>query len=357
MATAMEPERPTTHDSPAPPALRRYVPAPLVARLRRMLPFISLAIGLTSALLMERGPQRGPLIALAGIGVWLMLLLEQWLARLQTPLRPWLARLVWLFRRSSLIATQSLLQLTLFFSLPFFVQAADLRDAGHDVFLFGVIALSAVALWDPLTERLLARPRIGPLLPATASFVALTAVLPGLGLSTFASLWIAACVAGSGMALVLLAVTARGQRARALRPAALVALSLPLALGLGLTRLIPPAPLRLVSIDFGNRVQNHWITQPLADGASVPERLYCATAIASPHGVRDRLFHVWRRNGQPRARIELEIQGGRRAGYRTTSRIVLGPSESGRYACQVETSSGQVLGAKSVQLVVPHDEP
>jgi hypothetical protein len=338
-----------------PPAARTYVPSPVVARLRQLLPFFSLAIGLTSAIVMERGPKRGPLIALAGIGVWLMLLSEQWLARMQTPVRPWLARMVWVFRRSSLIATQSLLQLTLFFALPFFVQAADLHDAGHVTFLVAIVTLSACALWDPLTERLLARPRIGPLLPATSSFVALAAVLPGLGLSTFLSLWIAACVAGSGMALVMLAVTPREQRALALRRAGMVAVSLPLALGLGLTRIVPPAPLRLVAIEFGSRVQDHWVTQVLPDGATAPERLYCATAIASPHGVRDRLFHIWQRDGQPRARIELEIVGGRDAGYRTTSRIVVRPGEPGRYSCRVETSSGQVLGAKSVSLAARPD--
>jgi hypothetical protein len=325
--------------------------------LSRALPWVSLAIGLTSALFMNRGPGRAAFVAIAASVVWFLLLAQQWLARMPMPPHAWHARLLWVGRRSSLMATQSLLQFTLFFALPFFVQAADLHDLGHAGFLVGLCGLSAAMLWDPLSERLLAMRRIGALLPATSSFVALTAVLPGLGLSTRASLWIAAGVAGGGMALMLTAATPAPLRARALRSAVLVALALPLALGLGASRVIPPAPLRLSSIEFGRHLREHWISEPLHNGSASPARLYCATAIASPAGLHDHLFHVWRRNGQPRARVPLEITGGREAGYRTISRIVLGPAESGLFSCRVETGSGQTLGEKSVQLTPAATEP
>jgi hypothetical protein len=76
----------------------------------------------------------------------------------------------------------------------------------------------------------------------------------------------------------------------------------------------------------------------------------CATAIASPLGVQERLFHVWHKNGQLRARIELEVRGGRTAGYRTASRIPIGPREAGGFKCSVVTTSGQVLGGQTIQL-------
>jgi hypothetical protein len=349
-----------TLQPPEPESRLPAAPAPSSAALRRsdllrthltrVLPWVSLAIGLSSAVLMERGPGRAAFVAIAASVVWLLLLGRQWLTRMPVPLHLWGARLLWVGRRSSLMATQSLLQLTLFFALPFFVHAADLHDLGHLGFLVGLVGLSAAMLWDPLSERLLAMRRIGVLLPAISSFVALTAVLPGLGLSTRASLWIAAGVAGGGMALMLMAAAPRPLQSRALRTAALVALALPLALGLGASRVIPPAPLRLASIEFGRHLREHWISEPLSNGSAAPPRLYCATAIASPAGLHDHLFHVWRKNGRPRAQISLEITGGREAGYRTVSRIALGPSEFGRFSCRVETGSGQTLGEKSLQL-------
>jgi hypothetical protein len=303
-----------------------------------------------SAFIMERGPKASWRIAAAVIGVWLLLLLQRWLGAIPTPKRPWVARLARAAQRSSLMATQSLLQMKLFFALPFFVQAADLSELGHDFFLLVLIALGAASLWDPLTERWLARRRFAALLPATSSFVALTAVLPLLGLSTSLSLWIGACVGGGGAALLMLLHTARGQRARLGPYAALIALALPTALVFGAGRLVPAAPLRLTKLEFGSAMQEHWVSVGAARGGPAPEKLFCATAISSPLGVHDRLFHVWHKNGELRARIELEVQGGRAAGYRTASRIPIGPKEAGNFECRVVTASGQVLGGRSIKL-------
>jgi hypothetical protein len=201
-----------------------------------------------------------------------------------------------------------------------------------------------------LTERWLAGRRLAALLPATSSFVALDAVLPLLGLSTSMSLWVSACVGGGGAALLMLLNTPRGERMRAGPHAALVALALPTALVFGAARFVPAAPLRLAKIEFGSELRDHWISQPVPRGGAVPEKLFCATAIASPLGVRDRLFHVWHKDGQLRARIELEVRGGRTEGYRTASRIPIGPKEAGAFKCSVATTSGQVLGGKTIQL-------
>ena len=51
-----------------------------------------------------------------------------------------------------------------------------------------------------------------------------------------------------------------------------------------------------------------------------------------------------------RARIPLDVHGGREAGYRTVSRIEIGAAESGRFRCSVETANGQLLGSKSIKL-------
>lgn len=341
----MEPAAP-----PEPSPVAAVAAAPRPRLLQRLLPWISLAVGIASAVLMDRGPKRGAVVAGAGVVVWLVLIAQRWLAGLSTTHGRVLGKVIWLARQSSLMATQSLVQLTLFFALPFFVRAADLRDPGHAAFLIVLAVLAAIALWDPLTEWLFAHPRLGALLPAASSFVALTAVLPGLHLSTQQSVWIASAVAGAGAALVLLAGTQAGARARNVPLALLLVAALPLALWLGALRMVPAAPLRLVTVQFGTRVADHWVADPLEDGAPVPARLFCATAISAPLGVRDRLFHVWRRDGKQRERIELKIAGGRTAGFRTFSRITPGRNGAGRYRCTVETASGQVLGGKTLVL-------
>jgi hypothetical protein len=345
-----EPAVPATPETaPLPPA-QAALRDRLIARVKPFVPWFSLALGLTSAFVMERKPDKCGRVALAALAVWVLILVQRWLARVPEPERRWVARAVLAARRSTLMATQSLLQLKLFFALPFYFKAADFGEPAHVAFLFGLVVLSAASLWDPLTERWLARRYVAALLPATASFVALTAVLPGLGLSTRASLWIAAAVGSGGAALMGIAHAAPSDRMRAVPQALLVTAALPALLALGGSRFVPAAPLRLAKIEFGRQVRDHWITQPLKNGSPAPARLFCATAIASPLGVRDQLVHVWRKDGVVLARKPLEVIGGRGAGYRTQSRIAVGPRESGRFRCTVETASGQVLGSKNISL-------
>jgi hypothetical protein len=322
----------------------------IAARARTIAPWFSLALGLVSALIMKRGPEAGWRVACAAVGVWLLLIVQRQLARQTTPQRAWVGHLARIAQRTSLMATQSLLQMKLFFALPFFVQAADFGEPAHDVFLLGLLAFCAAALWDPLTARWLARRHVATLLPAAASFVALAAVLPGLGLSTRVSLWLAAGAGGLGAGALLILHEPRGARLRRLPYAILVAAALPTVLALGAKRMVPAVPLQLVTIEFGNQLRDHWIVQPLKTRGIAPARLYCATAIASPLGVRDRLFHVWRKNGLEFARIELDVSGGRDKGFRTASRVAIAVGEAGRYRCSVESANGQVLGGKNIQL-------
>jgi hypothetical protein len=335
----------------APATARAPLAARLLARLRAFLPWASLATGVAGAVWMDRGPKRGALVAAAAVALWILLLVLLWLARVRpVPAAGFRRWLLLAAQFSSLLAAQSLVQLALFFALPFYLQAAT-YDVGHGAFLVGLIALSVASLWDPLTERLLMRPLLAPLLPAIASFVALAAVLPGLGLSTRASLWIAAFTSGAGVFVTAAASAPPGRRARASGLALLAALVIPLALWLGAVRIVPAAPLRLSKMEIGTHREGHWVSDPQKRFATAPERLICATAIWSPLGVKDRLFHVWTRDGRPRARVELDIRGGRAGGFRTFSRVAgLGRNPAGVYRCSVQTLSGQVLGSRSVRI-------
>lgn len=354
---ALCPSRPVC-SAPVVPAAEPVV-APAVAgpspswsrRLRPLLPWISLCIGVASALFMDRGPKRAAITAAAAVALWLTLLAMHWLAGWDTSGKGSRVRFVVnAVRHSSLLATQSLVQLTLFFALPFYYRAASLY-VGHVVFVALLCAVSAISLWDPLTEWLLTRPLLAPLLPAVGSFAALTAILPSLGLSTRASLWIGAAAATSGVVLLAALAAPVGRRLHVISLALLSALVLPLALRLGAARIVPAAPLRLVKIEIGTRIADRGVADASEHFERAPARLYCATAIASPVGVRDRLFHVWSHDGAPLARIELDVRGGRGAGFRTFSRVLLHEGRArGDFRCSVETAAGQVLGDRSVRV-------
>ena len=322
-----------------------------LARVRPLLPWLSLGVGIASALVMDRGPKRAAVVAGAAVLLWATLIALRLMARVELAddARPWRRRLLALLHRSSLMATQSLVQLALFFALPFYVQAAVL-DAGHVAFVVVLGALCVVALWDPLSARMLRSTLAAPLLPVMASFVALTAVLPGLGLSIEQSLWLASAIAGAGTVLTAALGVAAAQRRAVLVAAVVAALVVPLALHLGAARVVPAAPLRLVEAAIGTRREGKWVGGVATRFESAPERLVCATAIFSPVGVRDRLFHLWHKDGVQRARIALEFRGGRGQGFRTQSRIQLGPHERGTYRCTVVTAAGQLLGSTEVHV-------
>jgi hypothetical protein len=331
---------------------------PWMQRLHRLLPWISLGLGIPSAMAIDRGPKRAALIAIAASAVWIVLTATHWLLRVElvaAQLGPMRQRLLQVARFSSVLVTQSIVQLCLFFALPFYFRASILApgdiDPGHALFMLGLGALCAGSLWDPWTEWLFRRPSFAPLLPAVASFVALDTVLPGFGLSTQRSLWLSACATVLGVALMLAGAAPPGRRIRRAAQVALLGLSIPLALALGAARIVPPAPLRLMRHEFGVAREGKWIAKAVTSLAASPERLICATAIASPTGLKDRLFHVWRKDGIEHARMALDIVGGRQEGYRTMSWLQgFGAGAAGRYSCSVVTAAGQYLGTRYLRV-------
>jgi len=332
---------------PLPPVLQPY--KRVVKRVWALVPWISFVLGVAGAVVMDRGPKSAWLTAAGAIGVWITVLGLKITMRYERPSlvgRPKL--LLGAARISLILASQGLMQLTLFFALPFFFYAASSLDPGHIVFLLILSAMSAASLWDPLTEYLLQRPLLEAALPAFGSFAALIAVLPSLGISTQVSLWIAVASATLGFPIIAAASAERGKRLRGTLIASALSLIFPAAVYLGAARIVPAAPLRLVDAAIGTELQGRWVKEPVKELQQVPPRLHCATAIASPMGLHDKLFHVWKKNGKFRARVPLKIVGGRKQGWRTHSRIT--PGGTGKFTCTVETASGQVLGSRSVKI-------
>jgi hypothetical protein len=331
---------------PLPPSLQSY--RGVVKRVWAVVPWLSFVAGAIGAYVMDRGPDQSWLIAIGAISIWIAVLGLRFVSRFERPSLVGTPKAFVVVARISLIlATQGLMQLTLFFALPFFFYAAAF-DIGHGVFLLLLGLMCIASLWDPLTERLLKRPLLSSALPAFGSFAALTAVLPALGLSTQVSLWLAVLSAVIGFPIITAASLEPGKRLRWVAIACGLALLFPALMYLGATRIVPAAPLRLVDAAIGTELEGRWVKEPVKKLEHVPARLHCATAIASPLGLHDKLFHVWRKNGKQHARIALKIVGGRKQGWRTHSRIA--PGDVGKYTCTVETASGQVLGARSVKI-------
>jgi hypothetical protein len=331
-------------------------PAPLVdptppGRFRRWLraalPWASMMIAIASAILMDRGPEAARTVAVGAAAVWVVLLVALVLHRRTggDAASRWI-RGAWF---SALMLTQSAIQLALFFSVPLY-WLAWAHTGAQLVFLVVLSAAALVSLWDPLTERLLHHPGLGPVLPAVASFSALNAVLPGFGVSSSASLWIASMATAVALPVGLLRVHAepRVLRLQIVGTLAVMVL-LPVSVALGAGRWIPAAPLSLAHASIGTRMSGREVADPRERLERRPSVLVCATAIRAPLGVHERLYHVWRQDGEVRDRIPLEIEGGREHGFRTWSRKHnFGDDPRGTWTCAVETGLGQSLGEQAI---------
>jgi hypothetical protein len=320
----------------------------------RLLPWGSLGVGIAGAILMDRGPEHARVVAGAAIGCWLTLLVVLWLRKKAEASD----RILWRGAHfTTLLLTQSAIHLSLFFALPFYWKAWG-GTVDQAVFI-AVLTLAALAsLWDPLTERLLHHPTWAPVMPAFATFSALNAVLPGVGLSNSQSLWVAAGCTAAALPLGIMlrptppsldAAARRRDRRRVALGSIGTALFVPAGLWAGGARIVPAAPLALVDAEIGTHQRGRWVGDPVERLERRPAVLMCATAIWAPLGVHERLYHVWRQDGEVRDRIELEIAGGRDQGFRTWSRKHnFGDNPSGTWTCSVETGLGQLLGTRAI---------
>jgi hypothetical protein len=311
------------------------------------MPWISLALGVSSAVWMDRRPERAWLVALAAGAGWLVLGAFAILRGVDpTRLRGKRALVARAAHFSTLAASQSLVQLCLFFAIPFFGQASAVPV--HFGFVGLLVAAGTATLWDPLYRAILHQRIAGAALQGLATFAGLDCVLPVLGLSNQDSLYIAALAAAAGLPLAALLTAPPGARLRHAAIAFSVGALLPVALALGAARFVPPAPLRYVEGAIGTQVVERRVIDPSSVLEVVPGQLVCATAIAAPRGLHDRLRHVWRRDGVRVGEVPLEVRGGRTQGFRTWS--VKHNLAAGQWSCTVETETGQRLGQAEIRL-------
>lgn len=331
----------TGPEAPAAPPTR----ARLWARAKPYLPWVSLAVGITSALIMERSPERAYLVVLAAVGAWVLLATSAIVGSLDAERMPGLhQRAVRWGMTSALMASQSLVQLCLFFSLPFYVRAAS-WGVGQTLFIGLLILTVALASWDPAYRWVFEHRWVSLAALSLATFAGLACVLPVLGLGNRASLLSAAVLTSIGAPLLERLRRARVQRdLRLWFKEASVILFMPAFATFGAV-MVPPAPLALVQGSIGTKLVDHWVADPTETVAASARQIVCASAIRAPRGLKDALRHEWRHNEQLVDEIPLQVRGGREAGFRTWSiKRNLGPHPEGGWSCRVVTEAGQVVG-------------
>lgn len=305
--------------------------------------------GVASFILVDRQEGVGRVIAVLMLLSWAWLLLEGLLTRsaarwLGLEIPPTLLRYL----------TQLIHQESLFFVLPFFF-ITTAWNSGQLVFTSLLGGAALLAITDPLYYKWLAARRWLYLSYHTLTlFAVLLTALPLLLQQTTAesyrlALGIALLLAVPSLASALLLHNWR-------RWLAMFGLLAALGVGGWLARpWIPPATLWLTDVAVtaelhqrtpGRSLQQVSVQQLRSEG------LYAFTAISAPRGLNERIYHVWRRDGVEVDRIALEINGGRKGGYRAwTHKRNFPEAVLGNWQVQVVTETGQQIGVLRFKVV------
>ncbi|WNW12686.1 DUF5924 family protein [Pseudomonas sp. DTU_2021_1001937_2_SI_NGA_ILE_001] len=245
--------------------------------------------------------------------------------------------------------TQLIHQESLFFVLPFFFITTT-WNSGQAVFTALLGAAGLISITDPLYYRWLAPRRwLFLALHTLTLFAALLTALPIiLHLTTTESYKLALGIA------VLLSIPSlassfpvRNWRGGVMLVAVIAVIG---SAGWLLRSWVPPATLWLtevaVSTEFDNKTRTPGDSiRQISASQLRRDGLYAYTAINAPRGLQERIYHVWRRNGEEVDRIALDISGGREQGYRAWTHKRNFPQDvAGRWQVQVLTEDGQLIG-------------
>ena len=321
------------------------------AQAARVAPWLSLALGLGSALWMNRHPSRAAIFIGLAVAAWLMVALHQTLvaraARDAFATQPddvarskprFHGALAWL----TLAGGQSAIQSALWFALPLYF-AALAPTLAQLAFMAVLLLAAAATLLDPLFVAIASRRTTAAMHLGIAGFGALAAVLPLLGIGSVRSLALAAGL--SATAALWFNFNDGGWR-QPWRYTMAQLIAVPLLLLAGPWSVaVPAAPLHLGQIAFASAVVDR-LPSGQIDPKHLPDRLICYTPIVGPPGVRETIVHVWEADGVEVARHRLDVRAGRIAGFRTWSRHAgRAFARANSIGCRVFTDAGQELGS------------
>jgi hypothetical protein len=249
---------------------------------------------------------------------------------------------------------QNLHQDLLLFLLPIYYAGTTLSSA-NVVFLLLLAIAALLTTIDPWYQATVLRyPVAGHVLFVFGLFASLNVGLPLIRLR---SAW--ALVLSAALSLLALAPAVRRRFALSWSSAILRAA---LMACLGATLLwfvrgwIPPGALHLSSATFARSVERLEPVEPIRRASAAELQawggLVCYTAVSAPAGLREPIYHLWRKDGVQVGLVALSpIKGGRPGGYRTYSkRSEFGLDLVGHWTVDVLTVQGQLIGR--VRLVV-----
>jgi hypothetical protein len=244
-------------------------------------------------------------------------------------------------------------QQLLFFILPIYYLSAS-WGAGNMLFVL-LLAVSAVlATMDIIYDRYLSvNWWLLAIFFSFNLFACINVMLPVVwNLANAFALRLSAGLALAGFASFALAL--RGVRSRD-RWLLILAAALLLAGIAEVGRpLVPPAPLRLVSRNFGLGWddQDKRLSGCLSElPAGGPRKIYVLTAIKAPLGLKDRVCHRWYLDGRlVYASPFTQLSGGRKSGFRLwTFRTLTGVGPGSILRVDVRTEAGQLIGRAHIR--------
>jgi len=243
-------------------------------------------------------------------------------------------------------------QQLLFFLLPIYYASAT----GWSINLLFVAFLAASALtstFDVVYDRHVSvRRSLTAVFFAFNLFACINVMLPVLwSISNRIALPVSAALAVVAFATIRFKFGDLAQFQRR-RQVGLAAIALVLLVSLG-RPLIPPAPLRVLSTEFGQGInrQTFEVTRPfeaLSPGWS--GRVYAVTSIYAPLGLSDRIGHRWYQDGHlVWASPYYQVEGGRKEGFRLwTSAPAKDVKPGTTLRIEVWTEAGQLVGRAEI---------
>lgn len=255
-------------------------------------------------------------------------------------------------------ATQLVHQESLFFVLPFFFFSTTWAS-GQIVFTGLLIIGALVSIIDPLYYKWLSKRRWVYLgFHSLTLFAVLLTALPIIIHLTTSQSYVLAMVI-----TLLLSFPSLSQTVPLKRWWRVPLLALMLG-SLGVTMWaaqlwVPPATLRLTDVAITTELDNQQRTpgeriNHISADALQHNGLFAYTAVNAPRGLNERIYHVWRHEGQQVDKIALDIRGGREAGYRAWTRKRHFPADpTGRWQVQIVTEGGQLLGILRFRVAPP----
>lgn len=316
-----------------------------IQRHPRALALFSFISGVASFLLVNRQNRSAGIIAGVLLIGWFWLMLENLLTqnvakRFGLEIPPALLR----------FGTQLIHQESLFFVLPFFLMTTTWLSG--QLLFTGLLATAAlISIIDPVYYRWLAERRMLYMSFHTlALFAVMLTALPVIFQQSTDETYQYAMGAAVVLAIpTLVRLLPEGQKW--LGVLRLFGMIVVLTTTLWFARYwVPPATVWLTNVHVTPELDGS-TRSPGKGISSLSARdlhrrgLYAYTAIRAPRGLREQVFHVWVHEGKEIERIELDIQGGRKEGYRTWTHKTRFPTEViGDWQVQVVTEAGQMIG-------------